>query len=86
MIKGSKWGRPFTSNIFARAVVLKASAPRPYTVSVGKATRQPETRESAAKRISSSEMESICAPRKGEGRREKGTLYGLKDFSNFFLD
>ncbi len=50
-IRGSNDGRAFTSKTRATALGLKASAPRPYTVSVGKATSPPRRRTAAASSI-----------------------------------
>eukprot|EP00962_Isochrysis_galbana_P052692 scaffold24174_cov127-Isochrysis_galbana.AAC.6 len=47
-MSGSVLGRPFTSKMRPSAVAFRASAPRPYTVSVGKATSSPPTSSSAA--------------------------------------
>ena len=47
-INGSNAGRSFTSKMRATASGLKASAARPYTVSVGKATSPPRWSTAAA--------------------------------------
>ena len=61
-ISGLMEGLPFTSNILATARSLLASAPSPYTVFVGNATRSPAFRASAAKAIFSGVREQT-----GEG-------------------
>ena len=43
-ISGLSGGRPFVLNIWEAARVFRASAPRPYTVSVGNATHLRERR------------------------------------------
>ena len=47
-MSGLSWGRPLAANIRAMASGLPASAPRPYTVSVGNATTSPFFMSSAA--------------------------------------
>ena len=47
-ISGSKRGRPFISKMRAQASGFRPSAPRPYTVSVGKATTPPARIRAAA--------------------------------------
>ena len=47
-MRGSNAGRSFTANTCATASVLNASAPRPYTVSVGRATNPPSANTAAA--------------------------------------
>ena len=47
-ISGLKCGRPLAAKIAATARPFVASAPRPYTVSVGKATRAPSRKAAAA--------------------------------------
>jgi hypothetical protein len=47
-IKGLSPGRFFAAYTFATASALKASAPKPYTVSVGNATKPPDLITSAA--------------------------------------
>src|SRR5207302_1405066 len=44
-------GRPFAAKTFRTAVSSSAFAPRPYTVSVGNATKSPARSRSAARRI-----------------------------------
>jgi len=53
-INGWFVGRPFAANIFATASLLLASAARPYTVSVGKATHSPAFNNATAWLIRSS--------------------------------
>ncbi len=48
-IRGLNCGRPFVSKIDATAISFAASAPNPYTVSVGKATSRPRSSRRAAK-------------------------------------
>ena len=52
-ISGLKCGRPLAAKIAATARPLVASAPRPYTVSVGKATSSPARRLAPAASIAS---------------------------------
>ena len=52
-ISGLKRGRPLAAKMAATARPLVASAPRPYTVSVGKATSLPPRKASAAASIAS---------------------------------
>jgi hypothetical protein len=47
-IKGCTEGRPLLENILLIAETLLASAARPYTVSVGMATKPPALRTSTA--------------------------------------
>mmetsp|Transcript_1963 Transcript_1963/g.5485 ORF Transcript_1963/g.5485 Transcript_1963/m.5485 type:complete len:204 (-) Transcript_1963:142-753(-) len=47
-MRGSVRGRPFTRKMSSTASSLNALAPRPYTVSVGKATRRPSRRSAPA--------------------------------------
>jgi hypothetical protein len=56
-IRGFEEGRPLTSKIVRTAISLVASAPRPYTVSVGNATSLParSSRTATSKRASDGE-------------------------------
>ena len=60
-MSGSKVGRPFASKIRATAGASKAFAPRPYTVSVGKATSPPARMIAAARGIDSAAECAVCA-------------------------
>ena len=57
-ISGCALGRPLAEKIFATAASLPASAPRPYTVSVGKATSSPACSAAAQSRIDASSCPS----------------------------
>src|SRR5262245_28977546 len=52
-MRGFFAGRPLASKIRLTAAASRALAPRPYTVSVGKATSPPRRRISAARPIAS---------------------------------
>jgi hypothetical protein len=54
-MRGWSVGRPFASYIFLTASAFLASAPRPYTVSVGNATKWPAISDCAAAFIESVE-------------------------------
>ena len=53
-ISGLSAGRPLAANIFATAGPFSPSAPRPYTVSVGKATTSPAAIRPAASAMAAS--------------------------------
>ena len=61
-ISGLSAGRPLAAKMRADASAFSASAPRPYTVSVGKATNSPARSSAAARRMlaSSAWQSSVC--------------------------
>ena len=60
-IRGLSWGRPFAAKIFRIASGSQALAPRPYTVSVGKATTSPFLISSAAREsVSEVGFSGVC--------------------------
>lgn len=59
-MSGSQDGRCFALKIASTAPAEKAFAPRPYTVSVGNATRPPRCRIAAARTMSAGALASRC--------------------------
>ena len=59
-ISGSNEGRSFAANTFATASALKASAAKPYTVSVGKAAISPARNNEDASRTASFMSSSVA--------------------------
>ena len=59
-ISGLSFGRPLAAKILATAVGFSPSAPRPYTVSVGKETTSPALISAAACSIASLFSEFFC--------------------------
>ncbi|MNJ42298.1 hypothetical protein D3C77_372620 [compost metagenome] len=85
-ISGLSEGRPLAAKIASTAGVLRASAPRPYTVSVGKATVPPAARTAAASiRASLAESRwSSCAANSSEAALKSVSLAISDSFSSEF--